>query len=231
MQKFYPLFLIIALLSCHDTAVKNTTVNGTVKGLQKGTLYLQKVQDTAYITLDSIFIKGEREFQLACNLEEPEMLYLGRSESLDTERIPFFAHIGTTTINTTLKRFKFDAKINGGPQQKILEDYNANIKRFKNLDLELLEALLNAQRLNDTAKAEQKKAQRATNLKRQYLYSVNFAVNNKSSEIAPYIALADLYDTPKNYLDTIYNGLTSAVSASKYGVILKNFIASLESGE
>ena len=231
MQKFYPLFLIIALLSCHDTAVKNTTVNGTVKGLQKGTLYLQKVQDTAYITLDSIFIKGEREFQLACNLEEHEMLYLGRSESLDTERIPFFAHIGTTTINTTLKRFKFDAKINGGPQQKILEEYNANIKRFKNLDLELLEALLNAQRLNDTAKAEQKKAQRATNLKRQYLYSVNFAVNNKSSEIAPYIALADLYDTPKNYLDTIYNGLTSAVSASKYGVILKNFIASLESGE
>jgi hypothetical protein len=231
MQKFYPLFLIIALLSCHDTAVKNTTVNGTVKGLQKGTLYLQKVQDTAYITLDSIFIKGEREFQLACNLEEPEMLYLGRSESLDTERIPFFAHIGTTTINTTLKRFKFDAKINGGPQQKILEDYNANIKRFKNLDLELLEALLNAQRLNDTAKAEQKKAQRATNLKRQYLFSINFAVNNKSSEIAPYIALVDLYDTPKNYLDTIYNGLTPVVSASKYGVILKNFIASLESGE
>ena len=107
------------------------------------------------------------------------MLYLGRSESLDTERITFFAHIGTTTINTSLKRFKFDAKINGGPQQKILEDYNANIKRFKNLDLELLEALLNAQRLNDTAKAEQKKAQRATNLKRQYLFSINFAVNNK----------------------------------------------------
>ena len=231
MQKFFPLFLIIVLLSCHDAPVKNTTVTGTVKGLQKGTLYLQKVQDTAYITLDSIFIKGEGEFKLTYNLEEPEMLYLGRSESLDAERIPFFAHIGTTTINTTLKRFKFDAKINGGPQQKILEDYNTNIKRFKNLDLELLEDLLSAQRINDTAKAEQTKVQRATNLKRQYLFSINFAVNNKSSEIAPYIALADLYDTPKNYLDTIYNGLTPVVSASKYGVILKNFIASLESGE
>ena len=62
MQKFYPLFLIIALLSCHDAPVKNTTVTGTVKGLQKGTLFLQKVQDTAYVTLDSIFIKGEKEF-------------------------------------------------------------------------------------------------------------------------------------------------------------------------
>ena len=231
MQKIYPLFLIIAVLGCNDAPVQNTTVNGIVKGLQKGTLYLQKIQDTAYVTLDSIFIKGEKEFQLTCNLEEPEMLYLGRSESLNAERIPFFAHIGTTTINTTLKRFKFYAKIDGGPQQKILEDYNANIKRFKNLDLELLEDLLNAQRINDSAKAEQTKAQRATNLKRQYLFSINFAVNNKSSEIAPYIALADLYDTKKSYLDTIYNGLTPAIASSKYGLILENFIANLGSRE
>ena len=231
MQKFYPLFLIIAMLSCKNTSVQNTTVNGVVKGLQKGTLYLQKVQDTTYITLDSILIKGEKKFQLTCNLEEPEMLYLGRSESLNTERIQFFAHIGTTTINTNLKRFKFDAKIDGGPQQEILEDYNANIKRFKNLDLELLEDLLNAQRINDSAKAEQTKAQRATNLKRQYLFSINFAVNNKSSEIAPYIALADLYDAKKSYLDTIYNGLTPAIASSKYGLILENFIANLGSRE
>ena len=228
MQKFYLLFLIIALLSCHDNAVKNTTVNGTVKGLQKGTLYLQKFQDTAYITIDSIFIKGEEEFQFTFNLEEPEMLYLGRSESLDTERIPFFSHIGTTTINTTLNRFSFDAEIDGGPQQKILEDYNANIERFKNLDLELLENLLNAQLINDTAKLEQTKNRRATNLKRQYLYSINFAVNNKSSEIAPYVALADLYDAKKSYLDTIYNSLSPAIAGSKYGVIFKDFIANLE---
>ena len=231
MKKIYPLFLIIAVLGCNDAPIQNTTVNGVVKGLQKGTLYLQKVQDTAYVTLDSIFIKGEKEFQLTCNLEEPEILYLGRSESLNTERIPFFAHIGTTTINTTLKGFKFDAEIDGGPQQKILEDYNANIKRFKNLDLELLENLLNAQLMNDTAKVEQTKNRRATNLKRQYLYSINFAVNNKSSEIAPYIALADLYNAKKSYLDTIYNSLSPAIAGSKYGVIFKDFIANLESTE
>ena len=159
------------------------------------------------------------------------MLYLGRSESLDTERIPFFAHIGTTTINTTLKRFSFDAKIDGGPQQKILEDYDANIKQFKNLDLELLENLLNAQLINDKAKIEQTKIQRAKNLERQYLYSINFAVNNKSSEIAPYIALADLYDAKKSYLDTIYNSLSPAIASSKYGMIFKDFIANLESVE
>ena len=231
MQKIYPLFLIIALLSCNETPVNNTAVNGIVKGLQKGTLYLQKFQDTAYVTIDSIFIKGEKEFQFTFKLEEPEMLYLGRSESLDTERIPFFSHIGTTTINTTLNRFSFDAEIDGGPQQKILEDYNANIKRFKNLDLELLEKLLNAQLINDRDEVEQTKTQRATNLKRQYLYSINFAVNNKSSEIAPYIALTDLYDAKKSYLDTIYNSLTQAIAGSKYGVIFKNFIVNLESKE
>ena len=231
MQKIYSLFLIIALLGCNETPVNNTVVNGIVKGLQKGTLYLQKFQDTTYVTIDSIFIKGEKEFQFTFNLEEPEMLYLGRSESLDTERIPFFAHIGTTTINTTLKRFSFDAEIDGGPQQKILEDYNANIERFKNLDLELLENLLNAQLINDTAKVEQTKNRRATNLKRQYLYSINFAVNNTSSEIAPYIVLADLYNAKKSYLDTIYNSLSPAIAGSKYGVIFKDFIANLESTE
>lgn len=231
MQKIYSLFLIIALLGCNETPVNNTVVNGIVKGLQKGTLYLQKFQDTTYVTIDSIFIKGEKEFQFTFNLEEPEMLYLGRSESLDIERIPFFAHIGTTTINTTLNRFSFDAEIDGGPQQKILEDYNANIERFKNLDLELLENLLNAQLINDTAKVEQTKNRRATNLKRQYLYSINFAVNNTSSEIAPYIALADLYNAKKSYLDTIYNSLSPAIAGSKYGVIFKDFIANLESTE
>ena len=219
------------MLSCNDDPVQNITVKGVVKGLQKGTLYLQKVQDTAYTTLDSILTKGEKEFKLTCNLEEPEMLYLGRSESLNAERIPFFAHIGTTTINTTLKRFKFDAKIDGGPQQKILDVYNANIRQFKNLDLELLEDLLNAQRINDTSKVELIKSQRVKNLKRQYLFCINFAVNNKSSEIAPYIALSDLYDTKKRYLDTIYNGLTPAIASSKYGLILENFIKNLGSVE
>ena len=219
------------MISCKNAPIQNTTVNGVVKGLQKGTLYLQKIQDTSYITLDSILIIGEKEFQLTCNLQEPEMLYLGRSESLNAERIPFFAHIGSTTINTTLKRFKFDAKIYGGPQQEIMEDYNANIKRFKNRDLELLEDLLNAQRINDTAKMEQTKLQRATNLKRQYLFSINYAVNNKSSEIAPYIALADLYDTKKSYLDTIYNRLTPEIASSKYGLILEDFIKNLGSIE
>lgn len=219
------------MLSCNDDPVHNITVKGVVKGLQKGTLYLQKVQDTAYTTLDSILTKGEKEFKLTCNLEEPEMLYLGRSESLNAERIPFFAHIGTTTINTTLKRFKFDAKIDGGPQQKILDVYNANIRQFKNLDLELLEDLLNAQRINDTSKVELIKSQRVKNLKRQYLFCINFAVNNKSSEIAPYIALSDLYDTKKRYLDTIYNGLTPAIASSKYGLILENFIKNLGSVE
>ena len=231
MQKLYFLFLIVAVLCCKGAPVHNTSVNGMVKGLQKGMLYLQKVQDNTYITLDSIFIKGEKEFQLTCNLREPEMLYLGRSESLNAERIPFFAHVGTTNIITTLRRFKFDAKIDGGPQQKIMGDYNVNINRFKNLDLELLEELLNAQRINDTVKAEQKKEQRAINLKRQYLFSINFAVKNKSSEIAPYIALADLYDTKKKYLDTIFNSLTPAIASSKYGLILENFIANLESRE
>ena len=58
---------------------------------------------------------------------------------------------------------------------------------------------------------------RDKNLKRQYLYTINFAINNNKSEIAPYIALTDISDAKFKYLDTIYNSLSQNIKASKYG--------------
>ena len=62
------------------------------------------------------------------------------------------------------------------------------------------------------------------NLKRQYLYSINFAINNNDSEVAPYIALSDVFDAKSSFLDSIYNSLTPRISESKYGVILKEYL-------
>ena len=36
-------------------------------------------------------------------------------------------------------------------------------------------------------------------LKRKYLYSTNFAVNNGDYEVSPYVALADIYDINLKY--------------------------------
>ena len=227
-KKFCHFLLIVLMLGCTSSRKEDTKIKGFVKGLQKGTLYLEKIQDTAYVIVDSVFIKGEEEFKLACELKEPEMLFLRFSSATGVERIPFFAYNGTTTINTNLKQFSFGVKIQGGPQQTLLEDYYANIKRFKDRDLELLEVSLNAERLNDVNELKRSEELRNINIRRQYLYSINFAVKNSGSEVAAYIALTDLHDCKKIYLDTIYNSLSSAVAASKYGVILKEYIQKME---
>ena len=229
MKQLFKFILIFSVISCNSNPEHNSLVSAKIKGLQKGTVYLQKFQDTLYITLDSLDVKGKETVQLGCQLEEPEVLYLSLSKTIDAERIQFFAEAGTTTIDTNLKRFVFDAKIEGSTQQKLLEDYRKNLERFKNLHLDLLEASINAQREGNEKEFEVVQNKMNNNLKRQYLYSINYAINNNDSEVSPYIALSDVFDAKSTFLDTIYKSLTPRIATSRYGILLKDYLEKIES--
>jgi hypothetical protein len=58
--------------------------------------------------------------------------------------------------------------------------------------------------------------------KRQYLYSLNYAVTNGNSHVAPFIALNEFSNGSKVLLDTIKNSLSKDVLSSKYGEMLKS---------
>lgn len=219
------LFLAILIMSCTQPS-KNTTVSGNIKGLQKGTLYLQHVKDEGFTTLDSLEMTSTTDFQLGCDLDEAEVLFLSLSKELDAERISFFADQGHTTINTTLKRFKYDAQIEGSDQQKLLKSYYKNIERFKNQKLELIEAQLNAQKDGNLERSD---SLQVKIVQRSYLYSINFALNNKDSEVAPFIAVSEIYDANVRYLDTINKVLPPKIANSKYGIILEEYIKTIKS--
>ncbi|MDG1393771.1 MAG: DUF4369 domain-containing protein [Flavobacteriaceae bacterium] len=220
--------LTILIMSCSQT-LKNTSVSGTIKGLQKGTLYLQKVVDSGFVTLDSLVMNSTTDFELGCDLEEAEMLFLSLSKDLNAKRISFFADKGLTKINTTLKRFKYDAQIEGGIQQELLETYNKNIKRFKDQKLELIEQQLNAQKDKKTELADELLNKIDNLTKRSYLYTINFALNNKDSEVAPFVAVSEIYDANIKYLDTINKVLPPKIANSKYGIILEAYIKTRKS--
>ena len=116
------LILIFLATACSQPS-KTMTVNGSIKGFQKGTLYLQRVDDGRFLTLDSLAMNSTTDFELGYDLEEAELLFLSFSEDINAERISFFTDKGVTTINTSLKRFKYDAQIEGGTQQKLLDNY------------------------------------------------------------------------------------------------------------
>jgi hypothetical protein len=215
-------------MSCTQPS-KNTTVSGNIKGLQKGTLYLEHVKDEGFTTLDSLEMTSTTDFQLGCDLDEAEVLFLSLSKELDAERISFFADQGHTTINTTLKRFKYDAQIEGSNQQKLLESYYKNIERFKNQKLELIEAQLNAQKDGNLERSDSLQVKINKIVQRSYLYSINFALNNKDSEVAPFVAVSEIYDANVKYLDTINKVLPPKIANSKYGIILEEYIKTIKS--
>ena len=229
MTKFQNLLSTIIitslLFSCGKDDEANFTLTGSIKDLKKGVVYLQKDGDSTIIDLDSVSIKGEPTFTLQTTIEEPILLYLKLDKNDGQDYfIPFFADKGITEINTTLKNFNTDSKITGSKQQALLEDYLKLMSDFNDNNLDLIKANFEAMKRNDTITSDSlvKRSQRLLKLK--YASTINFALNNKDSEVAPYLALYEIPNTSVKYLDSIYNNLSDNVKQSYYGKTLGNIL-------
>ncbi|MBO3099300.1 DUF4369 domain-containing protein [Gelidibacter pelagius] len=221
------LAFIITLLIVSSCAKDNSnfTLKGTIKDLKKGTVYLQKIEDSTLVSIDSLNIIGESLFELRTHLDAPEVLYLKLDKHGEEDYlIPFFAAEGITEINTTLKNFFMDAKIKGSVQQEKLEEYKLMMERFQDKNLELIKNNLEARRSQDSLEIDSSLKEYNNLIIRKYLYTINFAINNKDSEIAPYLAVSEISDANLKYLDTINKALPTAIKSSKYGKELQDLI-------
>lgn len=227
MKKLALLLMVLIGISACSEKESNLTVSGTVKGLKKGTLYLQKIEDTLMVNVDSMVVDGDPNFILETYLESPQMMYL-YLEKVDNnrfdDRIDFFADQGEVTINTSLEKFETAAKIVGSANQEKLMEYRKMMSRFNDQNLDLIKESFEAEKAQDEDKLIEIDGKYDRLLKRKYLYTVNFAINNKDLEIAPYLALSEVFDANIKYLDTIYTSLSPKVKKSKYGKELKSFL-------
>ena len=210
---------ILLMFSCGKEKNTNFTLKGQVEGLKKGTVYLQRLDDTLMVTLDSLEIKGNSSFELNTNLEEPEVLFLILDKKDNEENwVSFFADSGTTEIKSTRKLFNINAKVKGSKQQEVLEDYLSTLSKLNERHLEKLKE--NFETKSETSFSEQQ----MKFTKQKYTYTINFAVHHSDSEVAPYLALYEIPNTSIHYLDTIYNALSNRIKTSKYGKLLKKNI-------
>lgn len=223
---------LVLIVSCNKKESKgNLHITGNIKGLKEGTLYIQKIIDTALVAIDTIKINGNSHFESNIDLKSPEMLYLfldrGVSNSLDNN-IMFFAEPGVINIETNLDAFLSAAKITGSKNQELYEEYKKTTSRYKDENLTLIEAKFKAIKKQNLKAIDSLSKLQDLNLKRKYLYAVNFAMNNKDHEIAPYIALAEVYDINIKYLDTIQNAMTPKIAESLYGKKLIEYIKTIK---
>ncbi len=213
---------LFMIMSCSKPE-PNLTVTGEIRGLKKGTLYLERLEDSVLVAIDSMIVNGDPEFVLQANLSEPQVLLLRLDvDNTEPQRLQFFADSGITNINTSLKRYLFDAKILGSAQQSLWDDYNEMISQFNAQNLELIKSQLEAG--EDSLKRIDIQKDIDMLIKRKYLYAINFAMTHKDSELSPYIALTEIYDANPKYLDTIYQALPEPILNSRYGIELGQFI-------
>ena len=107
MKKILVLGFAILLAACSSKKEGNMIVNGQIKGLKKGTLYLQKIEnDTILKTIDSISVLGSDQFALTANVEEPEMYYLTFDGNTTNKYITFFALFNVNGSEFEVKKMK-----------------------------------------------------------------------------------------------------------------------------
>lgn len=215
------LSLSLLIFSCSTKSKGNFTLTGEIKGLKKGVVYLEKLENNKIVVIDSVFINdGTETFTFSNNIIEPE-LYILSLDKLNTKQISFFGEPGEMNIKTSLDNFFIKATVLGSPLNDLLEEHDNYTKRINDKSLDLIKDKFEAQKQGDQAKVDEIENKKLQNLKRLYLFSANYAIAHKNTAIAPFIAYTRMKQATPQLKQQIYDALTSEIKESKYGKLLK----------
>ena len=104
-------------------------------------------------------------------------------------------------------------------------------QKFNNQKLDLIKEEFEARKIGSQDSIDMVAKKLKNWERKKYLYTTNFAVKNANFEVAPYIALTDLYDANIGLLDTINNSMTPTIKESKYGKQLSVYIKDIKNVE
>lgn len=229
MKKLTTLFSIALIIaSCNTSAPNgNLQIQGNIKGLKKGTLYLQQLKDTILVAIDSIQINGDGNFTFDTSIDEAQILYLNlekKDENEFNDRIRLFAEPGQITVNTSWNTFDINPTISGSKSHEVFDGFQKMMSRFNNRNLELIQQALAFNQEGNQKAMDSVLDVNNKNELRRYLFAINYALNNKKSVVAPYIAAVEIPEANPKFLDSIYSVLPSDVANSKYGKQLKSLL-------
>jgi len=140
------LVVAIAVIACGKESENTMYVKASVKGLKKGTFYLQKQIDSMIVSVDSISVDGTEDFLMTDHITSPEMYYLTLANS--SKRISFFGEKDTVYISSQLDLFGIKAKVKGSANQELLDNFNDIQQKFNNQKLDLIKEEFEARKAN-----------------------------------------------------------------------------------
>lgn len=231
MKKLLYTVIAITLFASCAKQEGNLVITGDIKGLTQGKIYFQRAKDSTLSPFQVVKFDGNSTFETYLDIEEPEVIYLsldrGTSNSLDNT-IAFFAEKGKMTISADVDNFIGKATITGNKNQELLNDYKSVITNYNKKNLELVENRIKADWAKNTRVSDSLKKIEDGIVTRKYQFTINFCLNNPDAEIAPYLAITEIYDANPKYLDSIYTRLTPNIKQSKYGKKLAEYLVAIK---
>lgn len=228
MKKIIAILAISVIAFSCSKEKGNMVVKGQIKGLKKGKLFLQKLKDTAIVSVDSIELFGDDKFILSDQITSPEVYYLTFEGNTQEKKLLFFGEKGEITINDNIEQFGFKPVIKGSKNQEILDKFNEVNQKFKLQRLDFIAKDIEARAKKDNEEVKRLETAYKKMVRRRFLYTTNFAVTHNHSEVAPYIALSELFDAHISLLDTVNESLTDKVKKSTYGKQLDKFVTNVK---
>ena len=221
MKKYLILFLLF--FSCNINQ-ENFELTGKINGVENDIIYLiQSNNNDDEIILDSTKVNSS-SFSLKSYIEEPQILTIRLGKS-NINEIEFFAETGKMTLNTSKKRFQFDAQFSGSKQQSNLDKFNSFLIKLEEEDIDLLELQIQESIRGNQKRIDSISILRERNNKRKLLFIINYISNNNKETISPYLALKYKEEIQLDYLTKIYNSYNREISESKYGIELNKIIS------
>ena len=215
--------LLFLVFSCNFNQ-ENFELSGNINGLENGVIYLIELSSIEQeIILDSTTVDNTSSFLLKGYIKEPQILKIRLGQS-NTNEIEFFAEIGEMKLNTSNKRFQFDAQFSGSRHQENLDKFNSYLMKFEEEDIDLLETQIQESIKGNEKKIDSISILRENNDKRKILFVINYITNNNKEIISPYLALKYNEEIQLEYLTKIYKSYSKEISDSKYGIELNKII-------
>ena len=106
-------------------------------------------------------------------------------------------------LNTSNKRFQFDAQFSGSRYQENLDKFNSYLMKFEEEDIDLLETQIQESIKGNEKKIDSISILRENNDKRKILFVINYITNNNKEIISPYLALKYSQEIQSEYLTKI----------------------------
>ena len=211
------LFVIILIFwNCHpNKKLPPDRLEGEIKGLKKGTVYLSVLKDGKPQQKDSIHIHGKGKFTFDLSSYPPQLMIIELKEK-PGDYILFFADDTVNKVITLLKKFGVNPIIKGGVNTRKWLEYNKITQQYTDKRLELFKNQWEASKEKDSIALKQIEDDFEKLEKRRKLYGLNFAMTNASLPIGAYVALVEFYDNTKA-LDTLYKAMPEKVKQSVYG--------------